>query len=860
MGNSVVFFCAESLEERCLMSSHGLVGAAIPAVTTGGSYYVSPTGKTTNSGTQRNPWPSVAYALGKVGGGNTIILEAGTYAPILVPLGDGGTSAHPTVIKAQTKWQAVINGALTPTVGGITTQTDGTGGNTDYVTIDGFKVVNAGTVGIALGGNWDIVQNCWVTGGKGEGIAAVAVSNDTIRNNLVEHNGTSTQSDDGIYASGSGLVISGNIVRHNAAFGVQLSPSAQSSTVTGNLVYGQQSQADIVLNGSQTNTVTSNTILDSAVDGIQTYGPNPVSVWTGNRVESSISGATLDSVSSSTVSDYSRALSRILPALATTDNILPTATVSGSGLNAGNQMVQVTYSDNLSLALPTIGLDDVVITGPGGYSAAPSSIVQTYMPNSRTLVVTYDLAAPSGGWTSANNGTYGVSLQSKQISDVAGNYALAGAIAGGFGMTFAAAPPPPVAPPPVAPPPTVTSYYVSPTGSTSNAGTESSPWPTVTYALSQVGGGHTIILEPGTYTPILVTRGNGGTSASPTVIESQYRWQAVVDGTGYPNAGYASLEGVVSESNGAGETTDYVTFDGLKIINAAGVGIALGGNYDVAEDCWITNCKGGGIGAYGPNYTVIQDNLIEYSGTSTQYDHGIYVGGNGLLISGNIIRHISGFGMTLYPSIQNSTITNNLVYGQTSQADVVIEGPTASNTFTNNVFLDSLGGVQEWGPSPFEAWSGNRVEPTISGASLDSISSNNVADYASALSLILPSLPAQDLTPPSAAVFDSGLYFGTQTVWVRYTDNQSMTVQQINPGNVIITGPNGYSAAPQSIEYMIVQDARTLEVTYALTPPAGGWTSAYDGTYTVTLLPNQVSDLAGNYVPAGAVGTFKMTI
>ena len=73
--------------------------------------------------------------------------------------------------------------------------------------------------------------------------------------------------------------------------------------------------------------------------------------------------------------------------------------------------------------------------------------------------------------------------------------------------------------------------YVSPTGLTTNSGTENSPWPSVAYALSQVGGGQTIILEPGTYARILVSRGQGGTATDPTVIESQYKWQAVIDGS-----------------------------------------------------------------------------------------------------------------------------------------------------------------------------------------------------------------------------------------------------------------------------------------------------------------------------------------
>ncbi len=404
------------------------------------------------------------------------------------------------------------------------------------------------------------------------------------------------------------------------------------------------------------------------------------------------------------------------------------------------------------------------------------------------------------------------------------------------------------------PAPAPVSYYVSPSGNTTNSGTQSSPWPSVSYALGKVGGGHTIILEPGTYAPFCVTVGYAGTSASPTVIESQYKWQAVINGTLNP-----SVEGIATESSTAG-TADYVTLNGFKVIDAGTFGVNLGGNDDILENCWVTGSTLTGVLSSGNN-TSILNNLIEDNGTSTQLDHGLYASGSGLTVSGNIIRHNAGYGMQLYPNIQNSTISGNLVYGQLAEADIVISGASSTNTMTNNIILDDPdGGITFSGSNPISAWSGNQVDPTVSGASLDSISSNNLADYSAALSRILPPVPKTDLTPPSAAVFDSGFYFNGQTVWVRYTDNASLAVQEIGSTNLIITGPGGYSSAPLSIAHMFMENSQTLEVTYYLTPPAGGWTSSNSGTYSVCLQAHQVSDLAGNYAAAGTIGTFSMTI
>ncbi len=401
------------------------------------------------------------------------------------------------------------------------------------------------------------------------------------------------------------------------------------------------------------------------------------------------------------------------------------------------------------------------------------------------------------------------------------------------------------------------SYYVSPSGSALNDGTQDSPWPSVTYALIKVGGGNTIILEPGTYAPFYVPRGYGGASSHPTVIESQDKWQAVIDGT--LNLG---LEAVASESNGPGGNTNYVTFDGLKIVHSGAIGLNLGGNWDEAINCWVTGSKLSGIGAFGYHNVTIQNNLIENNGTSTQLDHGIYAYGCGLVITGNIVRNNAAYGMQLWPNLQNSTVSGNIVYGQPVKGDVVFGGATATNTVTNNTFLDcASSALMFYGPNMIAAWSGNLVNPSVNASSLNSITSNNVADYAAALAAILPRSAAMPNQSPVGSVIDSGLWGVNQTVWVRYTSSQPLSLSGISPANVIINGPGGYSAAAQSIVYMVAQNNQTVEVVYALATPKGGWTSANTGNYTVSLQPAQISDSAGDYAAPGTMsGGFKITI
>ncbi len=414
----------------------------------GGTYYVSPSGSASNDGTENSPWPSVAYALGKVGGGNTIVLEPGTYAPFHVPRGYGGTSDHPTVIKSLNKWQAVIDGTNYPTREGVSSesnwQKDPIHYNTNYVTFDGLKVVNAGRIGMNLGGNRNVVENCWVTGSKLSGIGEFGHKGTIIRNNLIENNGTSTQLDHGIYASGRGLVVSGNVVRHNSAYGMQLYPHFRNSTVSGNLVYGQESHKDVVFSGAN-NTVTNNILLDcdsknsgrACFGGIDIYGSNPFANWSGNVVDPAISGASLEDIQSNNVADYSAALAAILPRSSAAPNQNPMGNVFDSGPWVG-QDVWVRYSDSQPLDLSRFGPSNVVIKGPGGYIAAAQSVVYMLVKDSRTVVVTYRLAVPKGGWTSANNGDYSAFLQANQVGDLSGNYAPSGRMSNKFTIAIPA--------------------------------------------------------------------------------------------------------------------------------------------------------------------------------------------------------------------------------------------------------------------------------------------------------------------------------------------------------------------------------------------------------------------------------------
>jgi hypothetical protein len=79
-------------------------------------------------------------------------------------------------------------------------------------------------------------------------------------------------------------------------------------------------------------------------------------------------------------------------------------------------------------------------------------------------------------------------------------------------------------------------------------------------------------------------------------------------------------------------------------------------------------------------------------------------------------------------------------------------------------------------------------------------------------------------------------------------------------GNLLVTGPNGFSlfAALSNISYS--SDRTQATVTYRIDAPGGSWDSTENGTYSVALRANEVRDRAGAYTSAQTLGTFDIAV
>ncbi len=227
-------------------------------------------------------------------------------------------------------------------------------------------------------------------------------------------------------------------------------------------------------------------------------------------------------------------------------------------------------------------------------------------------------------------------------------------------------------------------YFISPKGTAIGTGSPTNPFKTFRQAIQKTGGGNTFLFMQGIYTEgqFTLRPEHKGSPTNPTVLKSLKKYRAVLHGSTTHN---------IYVNRGC----EWVIIDGLTSSGAMLTGIKSNANHTVIRNCWIHSNAGNGIEAHNVNGSVIERNLIEFNGKHIQYDHGVYADGNDLIIRQNIVRFNSAHGLHLYSSLKNSTIENNLIYGNT-RSGVLVFSPVDSagkNRIIHNTIVDNGYGI-----------------------------------------------------------------------------------------------------------------------------------------------------------------------
>jgi len=99
--------------------------------------------------------------------------------------------------------------------------------------------------------------------------------------------------------------------------------------------------------------------------------------------------------------------------------------------------------------------------------------------------------------------------------------------------------------------------------------------------------------------------------------------------------------------------------------------------------------------------------------------------------------------------------------------------------------------------------------------------------------------------------------FGFHRFTVTYTDPLGLAPGSLDNADILVTGPNGYAQLATLVQASSGPAGTPRSATYRIAAPGGAWDAADYGTYHVLVQPDQVFNLQGNPVPAGAIGSFQ---
>ena len=112
-------------------------------------------------------------------------------------------------------------------------------------------------------------------------------------------------------------------------------------------------------------------------------------------------------------------------------------------------------------------------------------------------------------------------------------------------------------------------------------------------------------------------------------------------------------------------------------------------------------------------------------------------------------------------------------------------------------------------------------------------------------------LAANDLTTAGGAWYD---------FTVTFTHPYGIWAGSLGDGNVRVSGPDEFLQEAVLVDVSPAGSGSPRTATYRILAPGGAWYDYHNGTYTVALLGDEVADLAGNYMPAGGLGSFEVSV
>lgn len=291
-------------------------------------------------------------------------------------------------------------------------------------------------------------------------------------------------------------------------------------------------------------------------------------------------------------------------------------------------------------------------------------------------------------------------------------------------------------------------FFVSPSGSDSNAGSASAPWATIGHAAASVGAGATVHVEDGTYNECHIGTSASGTASAPIVLESQNKWGAKVVGPSSCDTIFQISTSFVVVKNfdisGAGAPSS----QGIYFAGGSNH-IAFGNRIHNIANIFTNSGLGNDAIFVQTANDVLDSNVIFGIGrTGGQFmhnDHGFYIdaalGASNIVVQNNLFYQMFvGWPIQFFPGTMNGALVINNTIDATSPpangvVGCIVQGELLQNArIANNICYNPNGGIMVYASCCGASNSNVTIEHnvTTAGSMIDNSSgtsqSNNITN------------------------------------------------------------------------------------------------------------------------------------
>ncbi len=201
----------------CILASAFLPTEATQAAT----YYVATTGNNSNSGTTSQPWRTVAYAVSRMIAGDMTYVRGGTYNEGLIQFRRSGTQSAPIKLLNHPGEFPIIDCNNVSTNMVLVQHANGHRVPLGYITFEGFEVRKCYNGFKYYNMHNSVIRRNWFHHNRTQGILGNGGTKNVIDRNRINTNGRVSTQDHGIYANGSSITITNNVIYDNMCFGIQ---------------------------------------------------------------------------------------------------------------------------------------------------------------------------------------------------------------------------------------------------------------------------------------------------------------------------------------------------------------------------------------------------------------------------------------------------------------------------------------------------------------------------------------------------------------------------------------------------------------------------------------------------------------